>query len=172
MRRPLRSLLLTAGALLPLGAAVVWAAYAPWTGASAVGTPDQGGVSEIPIRVHAWGFSPKVVRVAPGQRVRFVAVSEDIHHGLAINELGVNLQLRPGQEVRSPAVAVDLPEGTYAIHCSTFCGLGHPAMKAKLIVGAPPAAPGSAAPWAASMAALLALAGFVAAARAPWRRRA
>jgi heme/copper-type cytochrome/quinol oxidase subunit 2 len=58
-----------------------------------------------------------------------------------------------------------LPEGTYTIHCSVFCGLGHPSMKAKLVVGAPPPAPGSALPWLASAAALAAAAVFVAAAQ-------
>jgi cytochrome c oxidase subunit 2 len=160
--RSLRSLLLTAGALVPLGAGVVWAVYGPWDSVIAAGGPG-AGVREIPVRVHAWGFSPRVIQVAPGQTVRFVALSEDIGHGFAINELGLNLPLRPGQPIRSPAVTVNLPEGAYEIHCSVFCGLGHPAMKARLIVGASRAAAGAAAPWLASLAAVGAAAVGVAA---------
>jgi heme/copper-type cytochrome/quinol oxidase subunit 2 len=149
--RPIRSLLLTAAVLLPLGAAVVWAAYAPWSSATAAAVSGEA-VREIPVRVHAWGFSPRVIQVAPGQTVRFVASSDDIGHGFAINELGVNLPLRPGQKIRSPEMTVDLPEGVYEIHCSVFCGLGHPAMKGRLVVGAPRANPVSAVPWLASLA--------------------
>ena len=118
------------------------------------------GPREIPIRVYAWGFSPSVVRVKPGQTVRFVVTTDDIRHGFAINELHMNLQLLPGRKVRSPAVAVDLPEGTYAIRCSTFCGLGHPSMKAKLVVGAPGPARGARAPWIASALAVAAVVGL------------
>jgi heme/copper-type cytochrome/quinol oxidase subunit 2 len=169
MRRSLRSLLLTVGALLPLGAVVVWAAYAPWDSVIAAGGPGEG-IREIPVRVHAWGFSPRVIQVAPGQTVRFVALSDDIGHGFAINELGLNLPLRAGQSVRSPAVTVDLPEGAYDIHCSVFCGLGHPAMKGRLVVGPPRSSSGSRAPWVASFAAVVA--GVLALTAAPaWRRR-
>ena len=74
------------------------------------------GVREITLRSYTWGFSPSVLRVRPGERVRFVVLSEDMHHGFAINELGINLQLGPGRGARSPVVKVDLPEGVYAVH--------------------------------------------------------
>lgn len=165
MTRPLRALLLTAVAVVPLAAATVWT-----TGAfsTMVPPPDDGGGAgprDIAVRVHAWGFSPSVVRVKPGQRVRFAVVSDDIKHGFAINELRLNLQLLPGREVRSPMLEVNLPEGTYAIHCSTFCGLGHPSMKAKLVVGTPGPEPAAAAPWVASALAAAAVAGLALVAR-------
>lgn len=169
MTRLPRALLLTTAAALPLVAAILWMAGA----LSAAVEPGRGagsGPREIPIRVHAWGFSPSVVRVAPGQQVRFVVVSDDIRHGFAINELNLNLQLRPGQEARTPAVDVNLPEGTYVIHCSTFCGLGHPSMKAKLIVGDPGPAPGARAPWLASLVALAAVVGLALVVRGGGRR--
>jgi heme/copper-type cytochrome/quinol oxidase subunit 2 len=159
--RPIRSLLLTAAALLPLGAAVVWAAYPPWSSATAARVSGDG-VLEIPVRVHAWGFSPRVIQVAPRQTVRFVASSDDIGHGFAINELGVNLPLRVGVPMRSSAVTVNLPDGVYEIHCSVFCGLGHPAMKGRLVVGTPRRDPLSAAPWLASLAVGLGAASLVA----------
>lgn len=160
----LRSLLVTAGAVALLGAGVVWVAGGgPESAVATIGdvvAPDD--VREVAVHVHAWGFSPKVIRVRPGERVRFVAVTDDIKHGLAINELDVNLQLVPGRAVRSPAVAVTLPEGTYAIHCSTFCGLGHPAMKGRLVVGTPRPPAGTRAPWLASLASVAAAAAFAA----------
>lgn len=156
----LRALLVSAGAVLALGAGIVWLAQGPWVLAAPPDPVTRDGMREVAIRAHAWGFSPRVVRVAPGETVRLVALSEDIQHGLAINELGLHLPLRPGQVVRSPAVTVNLPEGIYAIHCSTFCGLGHASMKAKLVVGAPPRPPESLAPWIASLLGLAVVAGF------------
>lgn len=155
-----RSLLLTAGAVALLGAGIVWVAHGPESAVATIGDVAQDDVREVAVHVHAWGFSPKVIRVRPGERVRFVAVTDDINHGLAINELAVNLQLVPGRAVRSSPVAVTLPEGTYAIHCSTFCGLGHPAMKGRLVVGTPPPAAGARAPWLASLASVAAVAAF------------
>lgn len=170
MPRPLRSVILAVMAVAPLAALVVWAAEAPWAVVSTRARGAGDGVSEVAVRVYAWGFSPRVIHVAPGQTVRFVAQSEDIGHGFAINELGLNLPLRVGQKVRSPAVTVNLPEGTYEIQCSVFCGLGHPAMKGRLVVGAPRPRPGSAAPWIASFAAAAA-GGLVLIAGALRRRR-
>ncbi len=167
---PLRALALTTAALVPLGALIVWVAHAPWAALSTPAGVAATGTHEIAVRAHAWGFSPRVVRVSPGETVRFIASSEDMRHGFAINELGVNLGLLPGQEVRSAAVDVNLPEGTYVIHCSVFCGLGHPSMKAKLIVGTPTPAPGSALPWGASLAAAALVAGFTLATSARRRR--
>jgi heme/copper-type cytochrome/quinol oxidase subunit 2 len=165
MKSPRPALGVSIGLVLLLGAVVVWLARGPGTGAAATETVGADGVREVVVRAHAWGFSPRVVRTEPGQRVRFLVSSEDIQHGFAINELGLNLQLRPGQAVRSPTVSMALPEGTYAIHCSAFCGLGHPSMKARLVVGAPRPEPGSLLPWLASAAALAAAAAFLAAAR-------
>jgi len=155
-----RSLLLTAGAVTFLGAAIVWTAYGPDEIAASPGDGPGDGAREIAVHVHAWGFSPKVIRVRPGERIRFVALSDDIKHGLAINELDVNLQLVPGREVRSPTVTVTLPEGTYPIHCSAFCGMGHAAMKARLVVGAPGPPPGALAPWVASVVSVAAVVMF------------
>jgi len=160
-----RALLSTTAAVLLLGALVVWAVHGQAGLAPALpGTDGRAadGVREVTVRVYAWGFSPRLVAVSPGDTVRFVVVSQDIEHGFAINELGVNLQLLSGKEVRSPAVRVDLPEGKYAIHCSTFCGLGHPSMKASLVVGQPGPAPGARAPWVASLLSLAVTAGFAA----------
>ncbi len=170
MTRSRRALLTTAGAAAPLVAAVIWMAGGFAAAVPPADDPGAGPVREIALRVYAWGFSPRVVRVRPGQAVRFVVRTEDITHGFAINELRLNLPLRPGHEARSPVVDVNLPEGTYTIHCSTFCGLGHPSMKAKLIVGTPGPAPGGSAPWIASALAAVAVVAVVRLARAGDRR--
>ena len=161
--RPLvRSALLTTVAVLLLGTLTIWTVDGPQALVSASTVAGSDGVKDISIRVHAWGFSPRVIRVEPGDTVRFRVVSDDIQHGFAINELGLNLQLVSGREVRSPEVKVALPPGKYPIHCSTFCGLGHSTMKASLIVGDPGPTPGGTVPWIASLLTLAAAGSFVA----------
>jgi heme/copper-type cytochrome/quinol oxidase subunit 2 len=142
MPRSFRSALLTAVLVIPLATLVVWTAGAPWAPDSTNGREGDDGVREVAVRVYAWGFSPRTINVVPGQTVRFVALSEDIGHGFAINELGVNLPLR------------------------AFCGLGHPSMKGRLVVGAPRPRLSSLAPWLASLAVFGSMAGFAAAVRA------
>ena len=166
-RRPLvRSLLLTIAAVVPLGTLTIWTVSPPQALVSASPGAGSDGVKEFSIRVHAWGFSPRAIRVEPGDTVRFRVVSDDIQHGFAINELGLNLQLVSGREVRSPDVKVALPPGKYPIQCSTFCGLGHSSMKANLIVGNPGRTSGATVPWIASLLALAAAGSFAALAAA------
>ena len=169
MARPLG---LTVAAVAALGAAVVWAAYGLAGVIPAGDDVTRNGVRQVTIHGHAWGFSPNVIRVAPGETVQFIVRSEDLRHGFSINELGLNLPLAPGRDTRSPVVKVDLPEGIYPIHCSVFCGIGHPSMKARLVVGTPPPALSSRLPWIASLLSAAAAVGFGAWARAGRSARA
>ena len=95
------------------------------------------GVKEFRILAPQWYFEPSVIKVNPGDTVRFIVTSGDIMHGFAINELGVNLPLSPGVEVSQEEVVIppDIAEGTYTMYCSIFCGIGHPYMKGSVIVG-------------------------------------
>ena len=156
----LRSALLTIAAVLLLAALTIWTVEGLEAFLSLSPTPGSDGVKDISIRGHSWGFAPRVIRVEPGDTVRFRVVSDDIKHGFAINELGLNLQLALGREVRSPDVRVALPPGTYSIHCSTFCGLGHSTMKASLVVGDPGPTAGARVPWIASLLTLAAAGSF------------
>jgi len=167
-----RSLGLTVAAVAALAAAVIWAAYGLAGVIPASDGITRDGVRQVAIHGHTWGFSPNVIRVAPGETVQFIVRSDDLQHGFSINELGLNLQLAPGRDMRSPAVKVDLPEGIYPIHCSVFCGIGHPSMKARLVVGTPPPAPGSRLPWIASLLSAVAAVGFGTWARAGRSERA
>ncbi|MAH39426.1 MAG: hypothetical protein CL873_02685 [Dehalococcoidales bacterium] len=96
------------------------------------------GVREFRISVQQWYYNPVILKVNPGDRVRFILKSEDITHGFAINELGINLAVyahsKSQQEVMIPP---DVEEGIYTMYCSIFCGMGHPILKGKIIVGTP-----------------------------------
>ena len=101
---------------------------------------------EFRISAQQWYYEPSIIRVdpynyikgSPGDRVRFILTSQDLTHGFAINELGVNLSLSPGAAViHEVVIPQDMPDGTYAMYCSIFCGIGHPYLKGKMIVGTP-----------------------------------
>ena len=97
-----------------------------------------GGVREFEISAQQWGYSPAVLKVDPGDTVRFIVSSQDIRHGFAINELEVNLSLSAAAAVkREVVIPLDIPEGTYTMYCSIFCGIGHPYMKGNIVIGEP-----------------------------------
>jgi len=154
------SALLTTAAVLLLAALAIWTAQGVGALLSVSPTAGSEGVKDISIHARAWGFTPRVIHVEPGDTVRFRLVSDDIKHGFAINELGLNLQLAVDREVRSPDVKIALAPGRYAIHCSTFCGLGHSTMKASLVVGNPGPAAAASVPWLASLLTLAAAGSF------------
>lgn len=111
-----------------------------------------GGVREFRISASQWSYSPGIIKVNPGETVRFVVTSQDITHGFAINELGVNLPLATGGEVTHEVVIpADIPEGIYTMYCSIFCGIGHPYMKGRIIVGTPGVGLGKILPYAATL---------------------
>lgn len=119
------------------------------------GEPDEGvwvdGVREFEISAAQWSFGPMNIKADPGDTIRFVVTSSDIMHGFAVNELGLNLALSPDvgvtQEVMIP---LDMPEGTYTAYCSIFCGIGHPYMKARLVIGDPGVEIGEILPYVAT----------------------
>ena len=94
------------------------------------------GVREFRISTPQWYFDPVMLKVEPGDTVRFIVTSPDVMHGFAINELGVNLALKTDVGVTTEVeIPPGIPEGTYTSYCSIFCGIGHPYMKGTIIVG-------------------------------------
>jgi heme/copper-type cytochrome/quinol oxidase subunit 2 len=106
------------------------------------GEPDEGvmvdGVREFNITKRQWSITPAVIKVNPGEKVRFIVTSADIKHGFAINELGINLSLEPEvASIHETVVPIDIAPGVYTMYCSVFCGIGHPYMKGNIIIGTP-----------------------------------
>ena len=96
------------------------------------------GVKEFRISVQQWYYNPAIIKVSPGDTVRFILSSQDITHGFAINELGINRTIYADTKVMQEVVIPpDMPEDTYTMYCSVFCGMGHPILKGKIIVGYP-----------------------------------
>ena len=157
-----RSALLTTAGVVLLAVLALWAVEGFSAFLSVTPAAGSDGVKDVSIHARSWGFTPRVIHVDPGDIVRFRVVSDDIKHGFAINELGLNLQLAADREVRSPDVKIALPAGRYTIHCSTFCGLGHSTMKASLVVGDPRPALAARVPWLASLLTLAVAGAFAA----------
>jgi cytochrome c oxidase subunit 2 len=89
---------------------------------------------EIKVIARRFEFVPKVINVKKGERVRLVVTSEDVDHGIAIREFGVD-QIVKAQETKIIELIAD-KAGRFDITCSVFCGDGHPDMVGELIVTA------------------------------------
>ena len=94
------------------------------------------GVREFRILASQWNFEPGIIKVNPGDRVRFRVTSTDLMHGFTINELNINLYLPSGVEVvHEVVIPLDIAEGTYRIDCNKCGAFGHPYMKGSIIIG-------------------------------------
>lgn len=97
------------------------------------------GVREFRISASQSNFEPGIIKVNPGDRVRFIITSTDLMHSFTINELDVNLYLPSGVEVLDEVVIpLDIAEGTYRIDCN-LCGAigGHLHKSGSIIIGSP-----------------------------------
>lgn len=92
----------------------------------------QGPIRRIPITATRFSFSPREIRLLPGEAATLVITSTDFAHGFAIPELNARIDALPGK-----AVELALPPlrpGRYACLCDNFCGEGHDGMVAELRV--------------------------------------
>ena len=90
------------------------------------------GRYEVRMTAQIWAFAPNEIRVPAGSRVRFVATSKDVVHGLHIPGADLNTMLLPGQ-IADAEVRFDTP-GEYAVICHEYCGIAHHTMAGRVIV--------------------------------------
>lgn len=79
------------------------------------------------------GSAPAEIHIPAGSEVTFYITSKDVTHGFIIEQHDVNLMLVPGQIARASTTFNHA--GTYHIICHEYCGTGHQAMTATIIVG-------------------------------------
>ena len=91
-----------------------------------------GEIKEFTVEAFQFGFDPSVIEVNQGDKVRIIASSRDVPHGLAIPEFGVNLYL-DGVTSQTAEFIAD-KKGKFSFYCSVPCGAGHRGMKGDLIV--------------------------------------
>ncbi len=87
----------------------------------------------VSIEASQFQYTPSVINVNPGDRVTIDLTSNDVVHGLYVDDYGLNITADPGQTTRLTFVADKA--GTFALRCSSPCGPVHPFMAGKLNVG-------------------------------------
>jgi len=90
------------------------------------------GVRVVRVAVRQFEFDPAKIVVREGERVRLELTSEDVNHGIVIEDYGVDRKLLPGKTELVEFTA-DKP-GTHHFHCSVYCGSGHGDMHGELVV--------------------------------------
>ena len=89
-------------------------------------------VKTIDVVASQFQFEPATISVAQGDRVRLRLRSADRTHGFAIKGFRVKALIPKAGEAVTEFVADQA--GTFDITCSEYCGTGHTAMKARLVV--------------------------------------
>ena len=92
----------------------------------------ENGIRVIRITASRYKFDPDPIVVKLGEKVRLIATSTDVTHGLAIPEFKVNLTISAGKTESAEFIADK--RGTFHAHCSVYCGPGHSNMHGTLIV--------------------------------------
>ena len=87
----------------------------------------------VRIEASQFQYTPSVISVNPGDRVTIDLTSNDVVHGLYVDDYGVSTTADPGQTSRLTFIA-DKP-GTFTLRCFAPCGPLHPFMVGKLNVG-------------------------------------
>jgi cytochrome c oxidase subunit 2 len=82
-----------------------------------------------------WQFEPAQIYIPAGSEVDFYLTSRDVVHGFNISDKNVNLMAVYGN-INKTTVKFDKP-GVYKITCHEYCGVGHQAMQAEVIVNYP-----------------------------------
>jgi cytochrome c oxidase subunit II len=86
----------------------------------------------IDVTVSRYEFSPDVIELTRGEKVRLNIVSVDGAHGFQVKELGLQARIPNGKAVSLDVTPTEV--GSFEIKCSEYCGAGHSRMKARLVV--------------------------------------
>ncbi|AEB12237.1 cupredoxin domain-containing protein [Marinithermus hydrothermalis] len=86
------------------------------------------------LRAMQFGYFPPKLCLKAGQAYTFKMMATDVTHGASIQlgDASYMVRLPPGVEVEQQVVFTK--PGEYLIYCSYYCGVGHPFMKARIIV--------------------------------------
>lgn len=96
----------------------------------------------IIIKARQFAYDPGVIKVNKGDKVTIDVVTEDVTHGFYLDGYGINLLARPAGDPATVTFIAD-KTGKFNFRCSQTCGVFHPFMIGKLIVGPDRLFPGS-----------------------------
>ena len=83
-------------------------------------------VKEFTVKAFKFGYSPDIITVNKGDKVRINIDNTDVLHGIRIPDLGI----RNNEILEFTANKT----GEFDWYCTNMCGEGHTQMKGKLIV--------------------------------------
>lgn len=89
-------------------------------------------VKEFTMTAEKWIFTPSLITVKQGDKVKLTIKSVDVTHGFALPDFGVKVDLVPDKEETVEFTADK--KGEFTFFCSVMCGEGHMDMKGKLVV--------------------------------------
>ncbi|NIN72805.1 MAG: cytochrome C oxidase subunit II [Gemmatimonadetes bacterium] len=95
-------------------------------------TIHEDGSATVVIQAMIFAFLPNEIHVPRGRPVTFRLTSPDVIHGFQIVGTNGNTMVVPGYV--SQFTTEFSRAGEYLIVCNEYCGLGHHAMSAKLVV--------------------------------------
>ena len=90
------------------------------------------GMYEAYYVARIFSYTPNTITIPAGSHVTFYVTSPDVVHGFSIPLTGVNVMVVPGW-VSSVAHTFKDP-GTFLMVCNEYCGAGHQAMAAQVVV--------------------------------------
>lgn len=93
---------------------------------------ETGTTREFEIVAQQYSYSPNVIRVNQGDRVKITLYSIDVMHGLAIDDYPVDLQSWVAKTDSVEFVADQA--GKFRMRCTVVCGAMHPYLVGELIV--------------------------------------
>jgi len=79
------------------------------------------------VKAFRFGYSPSVITVNKGDKVKIIIDNEDTTHGIFLSEFGVSIKKGDAEFIADKA-------GEFTWFCNNFCGSGHRQMKGTLIV--------------------------------------
>jgi cytochrome c oxidase subunit II len=95
-------------------------------------TSEPDGSVTVRILAQQYTFVPQCVTVPVDTPIHFRLTSSDVTHGFFVDETNTNAMIVPGF-VTDVRARFQRP-GTYSMPCDEFCGYGHHAMAARVVV--------------------------------------
>jgi len=89
-------------------------------------TIKESEVKEFQVKAFRFGYSPDIIEVNKGDKVKIIIENTDTLHGIRIPDLGIK-----GKDVLE--FTAD-KQGEFTWYCTNMCGQGHMQMQGKLIV--------------------------------------
>lgn len=93
------------------------------------------GRYEVYIRAQIWQFTPQEIIIPAGSTITFYVTSQDVQHGIKIQNTNINMMALPGQVSRLTATFEE--PGTYYFICHEYCGQLHHTMYGWITVEEP-----------------------------------